>query len=184
MCSYTIINNSYGCQNSYTLNKLLNGELGFQGFVMSDWGDHHSGVGAALAGMDKSMPGDVALPSPYSFWGTNLTIAALNGTIPESRIDDGTLAMGWGSGTSNLAYLIIPEQTIQNEVLIHGRPVSSLLPITGIVSRSPLSLHSRGEFETRALYSAPILAFGFQCCSGLCQRRLWRGLPQRRGQYG
>lgn len=31
MCSYQQINNSYGCQNSYTLNYLLKNELGFQG---------------------------------------------------------------------------------------------------------------------------------------------------------
>ena len=68
MCSYNQINNSYGCQNSQTLNKLLKGELGFQGFVMSDWGAHHSGVGSALAGMDMSMPGDSAFNSGRSFW--------------------------------------------------------------------------------------------------------------------
>ena len=34
MCSYNQINNSYGCQNSQTLNHLLKGELDFQGFVM------------------------------------------------------------------------------------------------------------------------------------------------------
>jgi beta-glucosidase-like glycosyl hydrolase len=32
MCSYNQINNSYGCQNSYTLNYLLKEELNFQGF--------------------------------------------------------------------------------------------------------------------------------------------------------
>lgn len=31
MCSYQRINNSYGCQNSKTLNGLLKTELGFQG---------------------------------------------------------------------------------------------------------------------------------------------------------
>jgi len=51
MCSYNQINNSYACQNSQTLNKLLKSELGFQGFVMSDWGGQHSGVSSALAGM-------------------------------------------------------------------------------------------------------------------------------------
>lgn len=30
MCSYNRVNNSYGCQNSKTLNGLLKGELGFQ----------------------------------------------------------------------------------------------------------------------------------------------------------
>ncbi|KAJ5894175.1 hypothetical protein N7495_005866 [Penicillium taxi] len=88
MCSYNQINNSYACSNSYVMNKLLKAELGFQGFVMSDWGAHHAGVSTALAGLDMSMPGDVILGSPYSFWGTNLTISVLNGTVPEWRIDD------------------------------------------------------------------------------------------------
>ena len=34
MCSYNQINNSYGSQNSYTLNYLLKNELDFQGFGM------------------------------------------------------------------------------------------------------------------------------------------------------
>lgn len=34
MCSYNQVNNSYACQNSYLLNNILKGELGFQGFVM------------------------------------------------------------------------------------------------------------------------------------------------------
>ncbi|KAI9761879.1 MAG: hypothetical protein M1835_008106 [Candelina submexicana] len=88
MCSYNQINNSYGCQNSYTLNYLLKGELGFQGFVMSDWQAQHSGVSSALAGLDMSMPGDTLFDTGYSFWGTNLTLAVLNGTVPEWRIDD------------------------------------------------------------------------------------------------
>jgi beta-glucosidase len=239
MCSYNQINNSYGCSNSYTLNKLLKGELGFQGFVMSDWGAHHSGVGDALAGLDMSMPGDVVLGSPYSFWGTNLTVSVLNSTIPEWRLDDmavrimaayykvgrdrvrtppnfsswtrdeygyehnivsenyvklnyrvnvqrdhanvirkigsdstvllknkgalplthqerlvavlgedagsnaygangcsdrgcdnGTLAMGWGSGTANFPYLITPEQAIQNEVLNYGNGQTNVFAVT------------------------------------------------------
>lgn len=88
MCSYQQINNSYGCANSYTLNHLLKNELGFQGFVMSDWQAQHSGVGTALAGMDMAMPGDTLFDTGYTFWGTNLTIAVLNGTVPEWRIDD------------------------------------------------------------------------------------------------
>jgi beta-glucosidase-like glycosyl hydrolase len=38
MCSYNRLNNSYGCQNSKSLNGLLKTELGFEGFVVSDWG--------------------------------------------------------------------------------------------------------------------------------------------------
>lgn len=88
MCSYNQINNSYGCQNSHTLNYLLKGELDFQGFVVSDWQAQHSGVGSALAGLDMTMPGDVLFDSGTSYWGSNLTVAVLNGTIPEWRLDD------------------------------------------------------------------------------------------------
>ncbi|KAL8673601.1 MAG: hypothetical protein Q9168_001999 [Polycauliona sp. 1 TL-2023] len=88
MCSYNQINNSYGCENSQTLNHLLKGELDFQGFVMSDWQAQHSGVGSALAGMDMSMPGDTLFDTGKSYWGANLTVAILNGTVPEWRLDD------------------------------------------------------------------------------------------------
>lgn len=88
MCSYNQVNNSYSCGNSYLLNYLLKGELDFQGFVMTDWSAQHSGVGDALAGTDMDMPGDVAFDSGTAFFGSNLTIAVLNGTVPEWRIDD------------------------------------------------------------------------------------------------
>ena len=88
MCSYNQVNNSYPCQNSYLLNYILKNELGFQGFVMSDWAAQHSGVGSALAGLDMTMPGDVSFDSATSYWGANLTIAILNGTVPQWRLDD------------------------------------------------------------------------------------------------
>jgi beta-glucosidase len=88
MCSYNQINNSYGCQNSKLLNNVLKGELGFQGFVMSDWQAQHTGVSSAVAGLDMTMPGDTSFNTGYSFWGTNLTIAVVNGTLPEYRLDD------------------------------------------------------------------------------------------------
>ncbi|KAL3428426.1 glycosyl hydrolase family 3 [Phlyctema vagabunda] len=88
MCSYNQVNNSYGCQNSKLLNDLLKNELGFQGFVMSDWQAQHSGASSAAAGLDMSMPGDTLFNTADSFWGTNLTAAVLNGTVAQWRIDD------------------------------------------------------------------------------------------------
>jgi len=73
MCSYQQINNSYGCHNSYTMNYLLKGELGFQGFVMSDWAAQHAGVSTALAGLDMTMPGDTLFDSGRSYWVCFLT---------------------------------------------------------------------------------------------------------------
>lgn len=82
------VNNSYACQNSHLLNRLLKGELNFQGFVMSDWQAQHSGVSSAMAGLDMTMPGDILFDSGTSYWGSNLTIAVLNGTVPQWRLDD------------------------------------------------------------------------------------------------
>jgi len=64
------------------MNGLLKTELGFQGFVVSDWSAQHTGLASATAGLDMVMP----LGSTY--WGNNLTIAVRNGSLPESRIDD------------------------------------------------------------------------------------------------
>jgi beta-glucosidase len=88
MCSYQQVNNSYACQNSAVLNHLLKNELGFQGFVMSDWQAQHTGAASAVAGLDMTMPGDTVFNSGLSYWGTNLTLAVLNGTVPAYRVDD------------------------------------------------------------------------------------------------
>jgi beta-glucosidase len=89
MCSYQQVNNSYSCQNSKLLNGLLKDELGFQGFVMSDWGAQLTGTASALAGLDMTMPGGAVLEngSP-SYWGSDLTTAVLNGSVPLQRVDD------------------------------------------------------------------------------------------------
>lgn len=87
------VNNSQACQNSYTLNYLLKQELGFQGFVVSDWYGTHSGVSSILAGLDMTMPGDPEgqnTNTGRSFWGANLTVAILNGSVPQWRLDDAT----------------------------------------------------------------------------------------------
>lgn len=89
MCSYNRINGSYACQNSKTLNGLLKDELGFQGYVMSDWGGTHSGVASVKAGLDMDMPGVISYASPgTSFFGGNLTEAVNNGSLTLSRLDD------------------------------------------------------------------------------------------------
>lgn len=77
MCSYQQVNNSYACQNSKILNGILKGELGFQGFVMSDWQAQHAGVASAVAGLDMTMPGDTEFNTGLSFWGSNLSTCFL-----------------------------------------------------------------------------------------------------------
>jgi beta-glucosidase len=89
MCSYQMVNNSYACGNSKLLNGILKDELGFQGFVQSDWLAQRSGVTSALAGLDMSMPGDgLHWADGESLWGKQLTIAVLNETLPLERLND------------------------------------------------------------------------------------------------
>lgn len=80
MCSYNRINNSYGCANSKTMNGLLKTELGFQGFVVSDWLAQHTGVASAMSGLDMVMPDS-------KLW-ANLSMAVSNGTMPQERLND------------------------------------------------------------------------------------------------
>lgn len=89
MCSYNMVNNSYACGNSKLLNGILKDELGFQGFVMSDWLAQRSGVSTALAGLDMTMPGDgLRWANGESLWGPELTRAVLNSSVPVDRLND------------------------------------------------------------------------------------------------
>lgn len=54
MCSYNHINGPYACGNASTLKKILRDELGFRGFVTSDWGATHSAE-FINAGLDMEM---------------------------------------------------------------------------------------------------------------------------------
>ncbi|KAI0395580.1 glycoside hydrolase family 3 protein [Xylariaceae sp. FL0594] len=89
MCSYNMVNNSYACGNSKLLNGLVRDELGFQGFIMSDWLAQRGGVSTALAGLDMTMPGDgLFWEDGKSLWGPELTKAVLNGSVPLDRLND------------------------------------------------------------------------------------------------
>lgn len=89
MCSYNQVNNSYACQNSKLMNGILKDEMGFQGFIQSDWLAQRSGAASALAGLDMSMPGDgLKWQDGVTLWGGKLTQAVLNASVPMDRVDD------------------------------------------------------------------------------------------------
>ncbi|KAI0762855.1 beta-glucosidase [Fomes fomentarius] len=88
MCSYNQINGTFACENDKAINGLLKGELGFQGYVMSDWYATHSTVPAANGGLDMTMPGDKWFASFSSYFGDNLVNAVKTGDVPQARIDD------------------------------------------------------------------------------------------------
>jgi len=96
MVNSSEVNGIPGHANGYLLKDVLRGELGLQGFVVSDWVDikklvgvHHIAANekeatriAVLAGIDMSM-----VPSDYSFSNFLLELAQ-EGKVPTSRIDE------------------------------------------------------------------------------------------------
>ena len=86
MCSYNQLNSTFSCENNQTMNGLLKSELGFQGYIMTDWNAQKT-LGAANAGLDMSMPG-TDFNNQNMLWGPNLVDAVNNGTVPQSRLDN------------------------------------------------------------------------------------------------
>ena len=76
MCSYNRINTVYSCGNDATLNGVLRGQLGFKGFVTSDWGAVHR-VADQLHGDNIEQPGNA---NGNSTFGAQLLNALASGT--------------------------------------------------------------------------------------------------------
>ena len=90
MCSYNVVNGQQACGNSSTLTGILRNELGFDGFVTSDWGANHSTT-YLNDGLDMEMPGGggptgTGIPSYFDIG--SLTQAVHNGTIQVSRVNE------------------------------------------------------------------------------------------------
>ena len=99
MCSYNTVNvvaakpatggtaGPYSCGNSQTLTGILRGELGFKGFVTSDWGANKA-TNFINAGLDMEMPGtgfgDI-LPTYFS--AADLKAAISAGTVSMATIN-------------------------------------------------------------------------------------------------
>ncbi len=81
MASYNKINGIYAAENDWLLNRVLKGEWGFKGFVVSDWGATHSTGPAVIAGLDLEMPG------PPAHFGKKLVAAVATGQVTPAQID-------------------------------------------------------------------------------------------------
>ncbi len=59
MCSYNRLNGTFACGNKDTLTTIMRDQIGFKGFMTSDWGAVHA-VDFINAGLDMEMPGEPA----------------------------------------------------------------------------------------------------------------------------
>ncbi len=85
MDSYNLINGSHATQNAFLNLKVLKGDWGFEGVLMSDWDATYDGVAAANNGLDLEMPG------PRFMNDKVLLPAVKDGQVKESTIDDKVL---------------------------------------------------------------------------------------------
>jgi beta-glucosidase len=82
MTAYNRVNGIYCGEQPELIGRVLRGEWGFDGLVMSDWFGTHSTAPAALAGLDLEMPG------PPAWLGPTLADAVRSGDIPETVLDE------------------------------------------------------------------------------------------------
>ncbi len=82
MNSYNLVNGTHATQNEFLNLKVLKGEWGFQGILMSDWNSVYDGVAAANNGLDLEMP------TPRFMNAKTLLAAVKDGSVKESTIDD------------------------------------------------------------------------------------------------
>ncbi|HEY6927884.1 MAG TPA: glycoside hydrolase family 3 N-terminal domain-containing protein, partial [Steroidobacteraceae bacterium] len=82
MVSYNRLNGTYMSENDLLIHKILKGEWGFDGLLMSDWGAVHTTVAAANAGLDLEMPG------PPRYFGALLAQAVRNWQVEQTVVDE------------------------------------------------------------------------------------------------
>jgi beta-glucosidase len=87
MNSYNLINGTHATQNDFLNLKVLKGEWGFKGVLMSDWDATYDGVAAANNGLDLEMP------SPRFMNAKTLLAAVKSGSVKEASIDDKVLRL-------------------------------------------------------------------------------------------
>jgi beta-glucosidase len=84
MCSYNLVNGTYACQHDWLLNRVLKGDWGYKGFVMSDWGAVHS-LDALMGGLDQQSGEQL---DAKVWFDAPLKDAVKAGKIPMARVDD------------------------------------------------------------------------------------------------
>ncbi|MDQ2755475.1 MAG: glycoside hydrolase family 3 C-terminal domain-containing protein [Actinomycetota bacterium] len=141
---------AYNGQSAALLHDLLKVELGFLGFVCSDYSATHDTVLAALAGLDLDLPDD-------QWFGAPLRRAVVDGTVPVAVLDDkverllrtvialgildggGTSARGGPGEVNTRAHADLAQEVAERgAVLLRNEQVGGLplLPLSPQVIRS------------------------------------------------
>jgi beta-glucosidase len=91
MCSYNRLNGPFACDNADSQKTILKGEMGFKGFITSDWGAVHN-VRFINDGLDMEMPGTISPESPFAaMMHTYFETKPAEGTMP-TKLNEAMLA--------------------------------------------------------------------------------------------
>jgi beta-glucosidase len=140
MCSYNRVNGAAACGSDTTLNRILKGELGFDGFVTSDWGANH-GTDFLAEGLDMEMPGaGLGGLIPQYFAKDKLKAALAAGTITIGQVN---AAVGrilgqyqrFGLLDGRSKHTVTPEPVLRDEQVVRrtGTDAAVLLKNDGIL---------------------------------------------------
>lgn len=116
MCSYNRVNGPFACGSADTLKTILKSEIGFKGFITSDWGGVHS-VLFINQGLDMEMPGGAYPGSPFVALMHNFFQTTPPSNAPPAKLDEGALGGILGG--------IIPEEPQQQRRELSGFPRGS-----------------------------------------------------------
>ena len=97
MGAYNKIRGTHACHNDFTLNRILKGDWGFDGVVVSDWSGTHNAREAALNGLDIEMGtdrrkekgiNDKQFTADECYLGNDYLKLLKEGAVPMSTVDD------------------------------------------------------------------------------------------------
>src|SRR4051794_39910582 len=82
MCSYNKVNGQYACENKHLIQDILEGDWGFKGFALADFGAAHNTTDNLKNGLDfEPWPG-------LSYRPDLITAAVASGQVPQTTVDD------------------------------------------------------------------------------------------------
>src|SRR4051794_19822324 len=82
MCSYNKVNGQYACENKHLIHDILEGDWGFKGFVLADYGAAHNTTDNLNNGLDfEPWPG-------LSYRPDLITAAVASGQVPQTPVDE------------------------------------------------------------------------------------------------
>ncbi|WP_198285556.1 glycoside hydrolase family 3 C-terminal domain-containing protein [Cellulosimicrobium cellulans] len=88
MCAYNKVNGVYSCENDHLLNEILRGQLGFEGFVLTDFGASRPRTESTIEGGTNMETG---LEVAFGPAGIKIVQAVNAGTLSEALVDERVL---------------------------------------------------------------------------------------------